>query len=454
MMMNSKKWQQHRKQQQRKCGRRWRVFSLFLAVLFLIVLSSMLWPRTPLIRIEGASLLSPAKITETSQGAMLGNVQFESQWTVNFTVDNRQNWLLPTRLVQMHVLVKDALTGNVIGKGLQNDHPESLVLDPRAISTVQLGVSLDYQARDVSDTTFASLKKACIAQAPTPTRRKRSHLVSRADGNTSTAAHDGGAGNKTNGTTVAQGTNHAVSSSNNITTTNNNINNQTLPHPPSASFPPSIKEHEPLSLLFWVTLHIWGLISLVTGLLFINDSITHINPLKDCELVLRSKFEIPAIENLGGTKDLNDTIDFTNNDLRVLGNFPRLNRLKHLLLANNCISKIELGLGPVLPELETIVLTNNSIEELSDIEPLSSLNKLYHLVLLDNPVTKKEHYRLYVIYKLPTLRVLDFNKIKQKERDEAHKLFQSTDGQDNALAQSITDIKSATFEPGEGVPDS
>ncbi|ORZ14683.1 leucine-rich repeat-domain-containing protein [Absidia repens] len=185
----------------------------------------------------------------------------------------------------------------------------------------------------------------------------------------------------------------------------------------------------------------------------INDSITHINPLKDRELVLRN-LKIPAIENLGGTKDLNDTIDFTNNDLRVLGNFPRLNRLKHLLLANNRISKIELGLGPVLPELETIVLTNNSIEELSDIEPLSSLNKLYHLVLLDNPVTKKEHYRLYVIYKLPTLRVLDYNKIKQKERDEAHTLFQSTDGQDNALAQSITDIKSATFEPGEGVPDS
>jgi U2 small nuclear ribonucleoprotein A' len=111
---------------------------------------------------------------------------------------------------------------------------------------------------------------------------------------------------------------------------------------------------------------------------------------------------------------LNDTIDFTNNDLRVLGNFPRLHRLKHLLLANNRISKIDAGLETPLPQLTTIILTNNTLEELGDIEPLATVSTLHHLVLLDNPVTKKEHYRLYVIYKLPSLRVLDFNKIKQK----------------------------------------
>ncbi|KAI8344421.1 leucine-rich repeat-domain-containing protein [Chlamydoabsidia padenii] len=182
----------------------------------------------------------------------------------------------------------------------------------------------------------------------------------------------------------------------------------------------------------------------------INDSITHINPLKDRELMLRN-LKIPAIENLGGTKDLNDTIDFTNNDLRVLGNFPRLLRLKHLLLANNRISKIDDGLETTLPQLNTIILTNNSLEELGDIEPLTSISTLHHLVLLDNPVTKKEHYRLYVIYKMPFLRVLDYNKIKQKERDQAQALFQSKDGQDNALVQSMTENKSKTFEPGEGV---
>ncbi|SAM01943.1 hypothetical protein [Absidia glauca] len=224
----------------RRCGRRWRVFGLFLATLLIIVLSSIFWPRTPLIRIEGASLLSPAKITTTNQGAMVGNVQFESQWMVNFTVDNRQNWVLPTRLVQWHVIVKDVLTGNVIGKGLQNDHPESMVLDPRAISTVQLGISLDYQARDVSDTTFASLKKACV---PSPALARRDEIKG------------------SNNTVVPTGTaNQAVALNNNSTAALHPV----TPPPPPPSPPPSLvpqsaKEHESLSLLFWITLHIWGL---------------------------------------------------------------------------------------------------------------------------------------------------------------------------------------------------
>ncbi|KAI8331873.1 hypothetical protein BC941DRAFT_359968, partial [Chlamydoabsidia padenii] len=129
----------------------------FLTTLGLILLSFLFWPRTPLIRIEGASLVSPPKITETNQG-LVGNVQFETSWRVNFTVDNRQNGLLPTRLVQLHVLVKDALNGNVVGKG---DHPETIILDPGMISTVPLSIVVDYQARDVSDTTFASLKDGC-----------------------------------------------------------------------------------------------------------------------------------------------------------------------------------------------------------------------------------------------------------------------------------------------------
>ncbi|RCH84394.1 U2 small nuclear ribonucleoprotein [Rhizopus azygosporus] len=182
----------------------------------------------------------------------------------------------------------------------------------------------------------------------------------------------------------------------------------------------------------------------------INNSLSHINPLGDRELILRD-LKIPAIENLGVTKDLNDTIDFTNNDLRVLGNFPRLNRLKCLLLNNNRITRIESGLETYVPHLHTIILTNNAIAELGDLEPLTKLKKLTHLSLLDNPVAKKQHYRLYVIHKLPQLRVLDFNKVKLAERNEAKKLFSTEQGTDNDLARSIGESKSKTFEPGEGL---
>ena len=34
--------------------------------------------------------------------------------------------------------------------------------------------------------------------------------------------------------------------------------------------------------------------------------------------------------------------------------------------------------------------------------------------LMRNPVTTKKHYRLYVIHKVPSVRVLDFQRVKQQ----------------------------------------
>ncbi|KAF9908936.1 U2 small nuclear ribonucleoprotein A' [Linnemannia zychae] len=177
----------------------------------------------------------------------------------------------------------------------------------------------------------------------------------------------------------------------------------------------------------------------------------YLNALQDRELDLRSH-KIPAIENLGVTKDLNDSLDLTDNDIRNLSNFPVLYRLKTLLLSNNRISKIDPELlSSYLPNLTTLVLTNNAIAELSDLQGLAGGKVLEHLVLLDNPVVKKKYYRLYVIWKLPTVRVLDFSKVSKKERQEAKKLFDGKAGP-SALAESLAATKSSTFEPGEGVP--
>ncbi|KAI9258289.1 leucine-rich repeat-domain-containing protein, partial [Sporodiniella umbellata] len=156
---------------------------------------------------------------------------------------------------------------------------------------------------------------------------------------------------------------------------------------------------------------------------------SRINPLGDRELILRD-FKIPVIENLGVTKDLNDSIDFTNNDLRSLGNFPRLNRLQSLILNNNRIHKIETELDAYIPNVNSIILTNNLISELKDIEPLKALKKLTHLSLLDNPVTKKPNYRLFVIFTLSSVRVLDFNKVKLSEKKEAQAIFGSNSEHD------------------------
>ncbi|KAG1464741.1 hypothetical protein G6F56_005022 [Rhizopus delemar] len=149
------------------CGRRGWVICVFLLFIVLSLVVYFVWPITPLMRIEGATLTSPAKISQTTQGIMVGNVAFESDWLVNITVDNRKNHV-PTRIVQIQVVAKDALTGLVIGKGIRNDdlNSETIVLAPNGISTLQLPIHVDYQARDSTDTTFLDLISACSPKHP------------------------------------------------------------------------------------------------------------------------------------------------------------------------------------------------------------------------------------------------------------------------------------------------
>jgi len=176
----------------------------------------------------------------------------------------------------------------------------------------------------------------------------------------------------------------------------------------------------------------------------IQNSMQYINPVKDRELDLRG-YKIPEIENLGATGDQFDTIDFSENDIRKLDGFPYLKRLKCLLMNNNRIVRIGQHLEEHIPNLESIVLTGNHIEELTDLDPLISLEKLTSISLLHNPVTAKPHYRLYVVYKFPQLRLLDFRKIRTKERDEAKTLFKSKKGKE---IQKEISKRAKTFVPG------
>lgn len=92
--------------------------------------------------------------------------------------------------------------------------------------------------------------------------------------------------------------------------------------------------------------------------------------------------------------------------------------------------RIAEGLEECIPNLESLILTGNQIEELCDIDPLIPLTKLTTLSLLHNPITAKAHYRLYIAFKLPQVTLLDFCKIRQKEREEANTLFKSKKGKE------------------------
>ncbi|KAI7869810.1 uncharacterized protein EV154DRAFT_127956 [Mucor mucedo] len=145
------------------CGRREWVMITFISVILSFVLAFIFWPRIPLIRIEGAMMTVPTnKVTQTQHGTermMMSNVAFESVWLLNITMDNRRNYL-STRFNRIQIIAKDALTGLLIGKG-QPDGNSDIYIPGQTISTIQLPISVNYQARDRSDTTFSNLLRAC-----------------------------------------------------------------------------------------------------------------------------------------------------------------------------------------------------------------------------------------------------------------------------------------------------
>ena len=57
------------------------------------------------------------------------------------------------------------------------------------------------------------------------------------------------------------------------------------------------------------------------------------------ELTLRGN-HIEVLENLGATKDLYETLDFTDNNLIKVARFPPLGKLKVLVLSSNSISRL------------------------------------------------------------------------------------------------------------------
>ncbi|KAM4064664.1 leucine-rich repeat domain-containing protein [Hirsutella rhossiliensis] len=153
----------------------------------------------------------------------------------------------------------------------------------------------------------------------------------------------------------------------------------------------------------------------------LHESLSYLNPLKERELDLRGQ-RIPTIENLA-VAGPHDAIDFTDNDIQVLGNFPLSPRINTLLVARNRVVSIHQSLPSAIPNLKNLVLASNNLAELADLDVLGMFPRLIHLVLVDNPVTKKEHYRYWVLWRCPSVRFLDYEKVKQVEREKGRELF-------------------------------
>ncbi|BGP13260.1 hypothetical protein JCM10213_004970 [Rhodosporidiobolus nylandii] len=188
---------------------------------------------------------------------------------------------------------------------------------------------------------------------------------------------------------------------------------------------------------------------------------SYLNPLNDRELDLRG-LKIPAIENLGVTKDQLDSLDLTDNAITSVSNFPLLRRLSHLLLANNPVRTVSQSVATSLPNLRSLTLTNSAVpkEALAVLgDTLGRCKKLESLSLRGAPVAQAEHYKDWIVFRCKKLRVLDFERVKQADRERANSLFQTPTGEPTALhtsflaaaasgASAPSLVGSKTFEPG------
>ncbi|KAJ8521601.1 hypothetical protein ON010_g17800 [Phytophthora cinnamomi] len=105
------------------------------------------------------------------------------------------------------------------------------------------------------------------------------------------------------------------------------------------------------------------------------------------------------------------------------------------------------------------MLTGNRIAQLSEVDHLACFAKLDTLSLSGNPVTKRKYYREYVIHKLPQLHVLDFQRIRPRDREAANAFFNSVVGQralkeahGESVAESTQAMKKVSITQQQAAP--
>lgn len=163
----------------------------------------------------------------------------------------------------------------------------------------------------------------------------------------------------------------------------------------------------------------------------INDAPIILNPEGKLTILLRD-LELTELGNLSITNDKYQVIDLSNNDLIKLSDIPpNFKKLEDLLFSNNNILYIDEDTFPLNNQIKSITLYNNNIYKFQPIFK-DKFPKLETLVLIGNPITKLENYRLFIIWLIPSLKVLDFKKVKQAERIQAEELF----GKDHTVFNS------------------
>lgn len=178
-----------------------------------------------------------------------------------------------------------------------------------------------------------------------------------------------------------------------------------------------------------------------------------INPLQKKELVLRAK-GIRQLEEepLSLLHDGFDAVDVSRNALLSLDGFPQMPRLTQIIAHGNLMCRVSKSATRNLPNLESFVAHDNQFKSLAELENFALFPKLRRISLLGNPVTSVANYRLFLISRCPTLKLIDFQRVLDSERAQALVEFPPTSRatKSGKRARGATDGAATVADSGAG----
>ncbi|KAL4502458.1 hypothetical protein ABPG72_012045 [Tetrahymena utriculariae] len=146
---------------------------------------------------------------------------------------------------------------------------------------------------------------------------------------------------------------------------------------------------------------------------------------RDTEEIHLGQRGLETIKNFEDFPNL-EVLYLNDNKMERLEGLDSNFRIKHLYLFNNKLKTLD-GSLQFLNHLETLILYKNELRDLDlNLSKMLHLTNLKQLDLFDNPLADEPHYRLRVIYAMPSVKVLDRHVVTQEERNKAKK-FMETD---------------------------
>jgi Leucine-rich repeat (LRR) protein len=156
---------------------------------------------------------------------------------------------------------------------------------------------------------------------------------------------------------------------------------------------------------------------------FADNELSRIEGLEECALLEELNLEENQISGLTGLESALylRKLDLGKNRLTRLVNVHHLVHLTQLSLEDNTIDSLN-GLQ-ALENLMELYIGNNEVSTLKEVKHLKELPKLIILDLSGNPLCAHEFYRLYSVYYLQKLKVLDGVGVDVNERSLARERY-------------------------------